>query len=212
MVTINVSSDGGATVTVVKDDSFSRCKESILWVQQHLDGLTLANPCKRSHLSGGCLHASIEHGMAILILVGEGLYGSALALMRLQFEAYVRGIWLAQCASDSEVDKAGQDEFPKMQPMIGALEKPGLLGDFMSTIKSGGWEALNSLTHTGYQQIGPRLNKDGIGSYFDDDQIRKASHWAEALTILGAVGFAGLAENDQLALALLNRARLVAGA
>lgn len=150
--------------------------------------------------------------MAILVLVGEGLCGSALALMRLQFEAYVRGIWLAQCACDSEVDKAGQDEFPKIDRMIEALEKPGVLqSSILSTIKSGGWQALNSLTHTGYQQIGPRLNKDGIGSYFDDDQIRKALLWAEAWTILSAVGFAGLAKNDQLALALLSRAGLVAG-
>jgi hypothetical protein len=70
----------------------------------------------------GCLHACIEHGMAIVVLVGEDLYGSALALVRLQFEAYVRGIWLAQCASDSEVDKAGRDDFPKIDPIIKSLE------------------------------------------------------------------------------------------
>jgi hypothetical protein len=183
----------------------------MLWVQQHLDGLSLAEPCKRSNLSGACLHASIEHGMAILVLVDEGLYGSALALIRLQFEAYVRGLWLAQCASDSEVDKAGQDEFPQIGPIIASLEKPGLLdSSLLSTIKRDAWKPLNSLTHTGYQQIGPRLNKDGIGSNFDDDQIQVALDWAEALTILGAVEFAGLAKNDQLTLALLKRARGVA--
>lgn len=196
---------------MVKDDSFSRCKESMIWVHRHLNGLALADTCKRSHLSGGCFHACIEHGMAILVLVGEGLSGSALALMRLQFEAYVRGIWLAHCACDDEIDKAGQDKFPKIDRMIVDLEMPGMLdSSILSTIKSGGWHALNSLTHTGYQQIGSRLTRDCIGSYFDDDQVRKALHWAEALTILGAVGFAGLAKDDQLALALLDRARLVA--
>ena len=64
-------------------DSFSRCKDSLIWVQQHLDGLTLSEPSKRSHIAGGCLHACIEHGMAILILVDHGLHGSALALARL---------------------------------------------------------------------------------------------------------------------------------
>lgn len=148
-------------MSVVKGDKFSRCKESMLWVQQHVNGLTLVEPGKRLHLSGGCLHASIEHGMAILVLVDEGLYGSALALIRLQFEAYVRGIRLAHCASDSEVDKAGENEFPKMDRIIASLEKPGLLdGSLLSTIKCDSWKPLNSLTHTGYQQIGPRLNKE----------------------------------------------------
>jgi hypothetical protein len=198
-------------LSVAKCSRSSRCKESMIWVQQHLDGLMLAEPCKRSHLSGGCLHATIEYGMAIVVLVDEGLYGSALALVRLQFEAYVRGIWLAQCATDGEVDKAGQDEFPRIDPMIASLERPGLLDSaFLSMVKRDSWKSLNSLTHTGYQQIGSRLNKDGIGSYFDDGQIRIALNWAEALAILGAVAFAGLAKDDQLTLVFLERARLVA--
>ncbi len=198
-------------MSVSKCDRFSQCKESMIWVQQHLDGLTLAEPSKRSHLAGGCLHACIEHGTAIVVLVGEGLNGSALALVRLQFEAYLRGIWLAQCASDSEVDKAARDDFPKIDSIIRSLEKPGLLdGSFLSMIKRDSWKPLNSLTHTGYQQIGPRLKKDGIGSYFDDDQIRTALNWAEALAVLGAVAFAGLAKDEQLALNLLERAQFVA--
>ena len=149
--------------------------------------------------------------MAILVLVDEDIYGSALALIRLQFEAYIRGLWLAQCASEGEVDKASRDKFPAIDGMIASLEKPGLLDSaFLSKIKSGAWKRLNSLTHTGNQQIGPRLSKDGIGSYFDDDQIRVALNWAETLAILSAVAFAGLAKDDQLALDALERARVVA--
>jgi hypothetical protein len=100
-------------MNAITGDKFTRSKESILWVQQQVDGLTLAEPCKRSHVSAACLINSIEHGMAILVLVDEGLYGSALALVRLQFEAYVRGTWLAQSASDNEVDKAGRTNFQR---------------------------------------------------------------------------------------------------
>lgn len=197
---------------MITGDRYSRYKESMLWVQQHLDGLTLADPCKRSYLSGACLHASFEHGLAILVLVHEELYGSVLALIRLQFEAYVRGLWLAECATDSEVDKAGSDKFPfQIDKMIASLEKSGLLDSAMlSAIKSDAWKPLNSLTHTGYQQIGPRLSKEGIGSHFNDDQIRVALNWAEALAILCTVAFAGLAKDDQLALAALERAQDVA--
>jgi len=189
-------------------ERFSQSKESILWVRQQVDGLALANPSKRSHLSSACLITAIEHGIAILVLIDEGLHGSALALVRLQFEAYVRGTWLAQCAGDNEVDKAGQDEFPKMAYMITALERPGLLDNaLLSKIKLDAWDSLNSLTHTGYQQIGGRLDKDGVGSCFDDNQIQVALNWATSWTLLAAVGIAGLAQNDQLMLALLQKAR-----
>ena len=130
-------------MSVTKGDKLSRYKESIVWVKQHLDGLTLAEPCKRAYLSGACLHASIEHGMAIFVLVDENLYGSALALLRLQFEAYVRGMWLAQCAADSEIDRAGRDDFPGINSMIACLEKPGFLDSaLLSTIKSDAWKSL----------------------------------------------------------------------
>lgn len=192
-------------------NKISRCIESMLWVQRRLDGLRLAEPCKRSHLSAACLHAAIEHGFSITVLVDEGLHGSALALVRLQLEAYVRGMWLSQCATDSEIDKAGRDQFPAINDMIAALEKPGLPDSaVLSTIKAEAWKALNSLTHTGYQQIGSRLNEKGIGSHFDDNQILVALNWAEALAILCAVAFAGLAKDDKLALAALERARTVA--
>ena len=191
-------------MSVINGDKLSQYKESIIWVKQHLDGLTLAEPCKSSYLSAACLHTSIEHGIAILVLVDEELYGSALALIRPQFEAYVRGMWLAQCAGNSEVDRAGHDDFPAINSMIASLEKPGLLDSaLLSTIKRDAWKPLNSLTHTGYQQIGPRLNKEGIGSHFDDNQTRVALNWAEALTILCVVAFAGLAKDDQLAFAAL---------
>jgi hypothetical protein len=43
--------------------------------------------------------------------------------------------------SDNEVDKAGHDEFPKLAPMITALEKPGLLDNgVLSKIKLDAWD------------------------------------------------------------------------
>jgi hypothetical protein len=54
------------------------------------------------------------------------------------------------------------------------------------------------------------LNESGIGSQFDDNQVLVALNWAEALAILSAVAFAGLAKDDKLALTALERARTVA--
>jgi hypothetical protein len=174
------------------------------FVRLHLHGLTISKVNKRVHIASGCLHAAVEHGMAMLILVERGLHGSALALARLQFEAYVRGSWLAKCATDKDVDRAGRDRFPKFEPMVADFETKGL-GSSLAGIKQKVWGPFNSLTHTGYQQIGPRLSPSEVGSFFTDKQVREVLWWAESIAILSALEFAILAGDDELARTLYKR-------
>lgn len=188
-----------------------RSEDTLGWVQQNLDGLHLGGGDKRSHLAAGCLLTAVEHGQAIVVLVGDGLHGPALAIVRLQFEAYVRGAWLSHGASLESVDRAGRDKFPSIGEMIADLEQPGRFdAGTLSRVKTASWGHLNSLTHTGYQQIGARLSAAGIGSRFEESQVLDALNWADALSILAVVGFAKLAKNESLACAALERARLVA--
>ena len=69
---------------------------------------------------------------------------------------------------------------------------------------------MNSLTQTGYQQIGARLSAAGIGSNFHESQVVDSLNWADALGVLVVGGFASIAKNEQQALAALERARSVA--
>jgi hypothetical protein len=193
-------------------ERLKRSDDTVLWVHQQLNGLHIGDGNKRVHLAAGCLHTAVEHGQAIVSLVHDGLHGSALALVRLQFEAYVRGTWLLYGASDEAVDLAGRDTFPIMGDMIKNLEQPGRFDDgTLSRIKGASWVQLNSLTHTGYRQIGARLSAAGIGSNFDESQVVDALNWADSLGVLAVGGFAAIAKNEPLALASLERARSVAG-
>jgi len=185
-----------------------RSEDTLIWVQQHLDGLYIGEGNKRVHLAAGCLHTAVEHGQAIVLLVAEGIHGSALALVRLQFEAYVRGIWLLHGATDESVDRAGRDKFPPMREMITDLEQPGCVDiGILSRVKAASWELLNSLTHTGYLQIGARLSAAGIGSNFEESHVRYALNWADVLAIHAVVGFAVIAKNETLSRLALERAR-----
>lgn len=56
---------------------------------------------------------ALEYQKAIVLLVANKLYGSALALARLIFEAYARGIWLQMYASETEIEKFKKDELKK---------------------------------------------------------------------------------------------------
>ena len=91
--------------------------------------------------------------MAIVVLVHEALDGSALAMIRPLFEAYVRGMWLMHAATDVDIDRAGQDRFPNdFNRIVTELEKSPLVSpDTFSSLKNQSWKRLCSFTHTGYQ-------------------------------------------------------------
>jgi hypothetical protein len=77
----------------------------IRWLDSAIDGVELqAND--RVRIAGACLDLAMEHHKAIVVLAAHQLFGSAFALARPVFEAYVRGVWLHRCAS--RADKRGR--------------------------------------------------------------------------------------------------------
>ena len=182
-----------------------RLKESeriLNWVHSKLDGMKIPQlpDDKRSQLASACWHVAIEHSMAIVVLVHETLHGSALALMRLLFEAYVRGMWLMYAATNEDIDRAGRDQFPSCSDIVTGLEKSHHFSSRpFSAVKNQSWKRLCSFTHTGYQQIGARLTPQGLGYDYQDSEILEALHWADMLTLLAVVAFAEWTANEPLA-------------
>lgn len=78
-------------------------EQLIQWLDKSINGLEIKSDT-RTRLAAGCLDLALEHQKAIVLLTAHKLYGSAFSLARLIFEAYVRGVWLWRCASDSEVE------------------------------------------------------------------------------------------------------------
>ena len=155
---------------------------------------------KRLQLASACWHVTIEHSMAIVELVRTTLHGSALALIRLTYEAYVRGMWLMYAATDEDIDRAGRDKFPRNSVIVTALEKsPHFSAHPFSDLKNQSWERLCSFTHTGYQQIGARLTPQGLGYDYQDSEILEALLWADTIALAAAAAVAIEAQNDPLA-------------
>ena len=182
------------------------------WVHSKLDGLQIPELAhdKRVQLGSACLHVSLEHSQAIVILMHERLYGSALALIRPLFEGFVRGLWLMQAATVEDIDRAGQDSFPNFAELVVALEPPsGENSDgLLSQIRTHRWRELCSYTHTGFRQIGARLTAEGLGYDYKESQLHDALLWADGIAIMLTMSFAYLAKNQTLsdeALDQLNR-------
>lgn len=141
-----------------------------------------ANP--RSTLVLAYVAIALEHHKAISALVRAGMKGSALALMRLQLETALRGMWVNLLASDIQVNCIGQhgdEPFPRFKPLVEQLDDAyGAQGWLKSFAEQ--WATLNGYTHSGLEQLGMRFQADGnLAPNYPDGVI------SDLLTLSGTV-------------------------
>ena len=184
----------------------------VRWWGSKFDGMRIPQlpNSKRLQLASACWHVTIEHSMAILELVRATFHGSALALVRPMYEAYIRGMWLRYVATDEDIDRAGRDKFPPNFDIVTALEQsPHFPSKPFSDVKDQSWKRLCSYTHTGYQQIGARLTPQGLGCNYQCSEILEALRWADMIALAAVASVAIEAKNDPLAQEVLRKMKSV---
>ena len=150
-----------------------------------------------------------EHHHSIVFLIENHLYGSAFALVRIAFEAYVRGEWLALCATDATVEDflAGQEP-PKIDKLLAELERtPAFSENVLSTIKVKSWRTLCDYTHTGGTHVRRWNTADAIEPNYHAGEIREVLSFAEVIGSLSVLGLATLAGDEELALRVLEQVK-----
>ena len=175
-----------------------------------IDGITFA-ASDRARISVSLHHLCIEHHIGIHTLVDQGVYGSAFALFRPQFEAYVRGAWYYFCASESQIDKflRGGDP-PRINAQIADLENMGGFdAGSLSRMKAQVWNNLNDFTHGGVTQVKARNTRDGVIQSYKPKHVVGLVTSSATLAFLAAVGIAAVADNNALALSLQEEYRSV---
>jgi len=108
---------------------------------------------------------SLEHAKSLKILLGSQNFTSAIGLLRLQFECFVRGMWILYAATDVAVSKLTvelneknlkrADNLPMMGEMIKRLEKtaPKNAVDPILEFKDYSWKPLSGYVHGGLHAI-----------------------------------------------------------
>lgn len=154
------------------------------WIDSKVDGFEVPS-ILRFRLSAGCIDQALEHQKSIILLVRYKHFGSALALVRLIFESYVRGVWIHQCASDAEVEMFAKDKLKKSFPeLLREIEKQDGFDDgILSSIHLRSWDAMNSFTHTGYKQSVRRNTETSIEPNYSEEEILETLNFANALVI-----------------------------
>jgi len=120
---------------------------------------------KRISASFAACSISLEHGRGLRLLIAEGLSTSAISLMRLQFEALTRSVWLAYAASDLEVEKLqapltaetqkAANKLPMQAAMLDAIDgkAPPAATMMLKHFKDVTVGALHSFVHGGIHPI-----------------------------------------------------------
>ena len=110
---------------------------------------------------------AIEHAAGALVLNLQGLHASSCALMRPQFEAHLRGVWLMYAAKDSWIETLSEaltedsarkaNKIPMPAVMFDELRQcpqaPQPVVQQLEEYREVTWKALSSYTHGGLHPI-----------------------------------------------------------
>ncbi len=151
------------------------------------------------------LHLSLEHEDGMCCLAEKGLYGSALALFRPQFEAYVRGIWLYSCATEEQLLKFLKgDSAPTLHEAIEQVEKcEGQESGRLKAMKKVLGKDLNDYTHGGSFQVLARSAKDGIANNYDMPHMESVLVLSSTISFSTCLAIAKIVNEPELEKRLL---------
>jgi len=163
----------------------------------------------RNRAAASCFAIAQDHHHSIVLLVEHQLYASGFALLRIEFEAYVRGQWLTHCASGEQVDRYLRGrEPPKIDQLLAAVEEtPGFSEKVLSRIKGQVWKTMCAFTHTGGLHVQRWNTNDGIEPNYALEEVLEVLDLAEAVGALAVLGIAELADDVEMAQRILTKVK-----
>lgn len=189
------------------ESEFNRQSEVARWINNNLAIPYSINP--KNQLALGCFDLAIEHHAAICTLFSAGLYGSMYALLRSEFEAYVRGLWLNHSADEKQIaDFMNEKLSLSFGEILEAVEKKIVYTEaLLSNLKLKHWKKLCSFTHTGLQALSRRVNQTHTGAVnYDNQELISVLNLAGTFALLSATELAGMSGNHTLIEATLAKA------
>jgi hypothetical protein len=193
---------------MVTSSQIQSAGEYVEWLRQQVHDRQVP-ATRRVRAAGACLALAQEHHHSIVFLIENQLYGSAFALARPAFEAYVRSVWLTLCAAEDGVERfLSGEEPPKIGTLLAELEQTEAFSEkVLSAIKAKSWSAMCDYTHTGGRHVHRWNTAEAIEPSYHADELAEVLRFAEVVGSLSVLGLATLAEDEQLALRVLERVK-----
>ena len=136
----------------------------------------------RDHICGTFQFISLQHHAALVYLLRDGRLPSATALVRPQYEAHLRGMWLLTEATDAEFERfTGEGRLPTTEDMVERLKGRSLA---LRVVKDLIWKRMCDYTHTGLSQLSRNIGETSIGFNYDTGELEAMLHASNALAML----------------------------
>lgn len=171
------------------------------WLAMQVGGIHLDSDI-RTRTAAVCFGVAQEHhaAMVTLLILKQPMYASVFALARPLFEAYVRGMWLALCATDEQVDRYLEGKIPDAASLITALEKQQG-GSYVSNLRKiykSSWRSMSGMTHAGAEHLSKWSNGQVLEPAYTDDDIGRILDFAARVGVLATAGLALLAKKEDV--------------
>lgn len=170
------------------------------WIDNKLPDVEIKGD-HRHRIPAQLYDLALEHAASILHLIEACRYASAFALVRCEFECFVRGAWIHYRATDDEIEQfVKKDEVkPKMWQLIEALEQhPPFEDKLLSNVREKAWTPMNGYTHGGIHQISRRLVGDFIEPAFEDESLLEVVQFAGIMGLIAFGEIAAMAEREDI--------------
>lgn len=166
------------------DDFLNRSDELHDEILRLLDGVP-AYPGIRHEVALVACGMALEHALSLRLLVRAGYYTSALSMVRLQYEALTRSVWLLYGATDLQVETLGSpltleaEHAAKKMPMFAAMlnqfveKAPEQASSMLLNFKEVNYHAMNSFVHSGIHPL--RRHAEGYPAVLVQDVLRNCN-------------------------------------
>jgi uncharacterized protein DUF6988 len=175
----------------------------VAWISEQTDGMSLPAD-RRARMALGCLDVAIEHLAGISVLAEQLLWGPVYALLQCMFDAFVRGVWLARCATEIDLDSfelAGLRGKPFRDLVEDVEHALGHSRGVLSKLRTSSWAMFSDFTHAGFEHVRCRKDPGNSLPNYSLAETEQALRLATALGLLSATELAALSGHRRVALA-----------
>lgn len=154
----------------------------------------------RTRMAGGLFYLSSQHHYSVIELSMKNYSGSSFALMRPQFECFIRGIWGARCATEDQVKNFLDGiEPPRINVLLAEIEKIEEYADGrLTNLKKNIWGLSCDFTHGGGTQISWHSSASSIGSAYTNKEVNVMRAYSDSVAYLNSVAFSLLCEDEEV--------------
>ena len=152
------------------------------------------------------LSLAMDHHAAIAILLQHGLTASAAALLGVQFETMVRGMWLAHVANDTAFERNCEVKAHDLHALIGAITtKCRKTGELLDKLHRASGVMSRDYAHAQAEAVEVWLRDIAIEQKVDSQAQRAVRESAEVMAVIAGLQLAKCAGRDDVCRVLAKR-------